>query len=62
MFNQGKVSATIKNAVKNDMDFTEYKAFWETVKLEIRIFFIRFAFNKSQERLLSLGKANEKLN
>ena len=27
MFNQGNVSATIKNAVENHMDFTEYKAF-----------------------------------
>ena len=29
--------------------------------MEIRIFSIRFAFNKSQERLLSLGKAKENL-
>ena len=26
MFNQGNVSATIKNAVENHKDFTEYKA------------------------------------
>ena len=62
MFNQGNVSTTIKNAVENHMDFTEYKALLRNGETGDQDPLHSLRFNKSQERLLSLGKAKEKLN